>query len=1600
VLPGSACLEADESIMPRPDFNQVQSRSGCLVCLVAGFLLLTSASINVEGAQRPGDLIQVNPLPRAPSIPFAVNGASPASNPRAAEIAIRLRNRLTAVRGSRASAARPPSPSSTRKERRQNLNAQIRQRADGSVKVWMHPHAGTPRQIKGRRLQRASRTGVSEAERAKRTARRFLRANRDLLRIEDPDRDVVLRHMHRDHLGRRHLRYALSYRGLPAWPAELIVHLDPDGNADLMSGGYPRFPRRLTVDPVVAENAAIESAVAAVPSGTQAEVSGPELIVYAPVTRRPRLAWKMEVHVSLESRWLVIVDALNGAVLESYNLVTDVNVAGSGTDLFGLTRLLNVWGDGGTFYMVDASKQMFDPTSNPASPDTNNIRGAIVIKDAANQPPTSNPTSDPVLLQVTSNNANSGWLADAVSASFGLSETYDYYLERHNRDSLDGQGGTMTAVVRFGQNIQNAFWIPSLRLMVFGDGLPFARALDVVGHEFTHGVTTNSADLVSRNQSGALNEAFSDIFGEMVEARTKGTPDWLKGGPDLGITLQNYASPSTINCIPNTPCPSKMSEFINTTLDNGGVHINSSIINHAFYLLAQGLQGAIGLQDAERIFYRTLTTKLVRQSQFIDARLGAVASAEELFGVGSAQAQKTAEAFDAVEILDAPPTPGPSPVPGVSGRDATLFVFFDPNFGTFLGRREEALGDGPLGVFLSNFGVQQTRASVSGDGSLAAFVDSVNDFCLILTDASSVESCLNLPGTVFSVAMSPDANRFALVLLDQFGQADNSILLVDVAANTNQTIPLRAPLIDGGTINVVKADAIDFSSDGQLIVYDAFNNIRFDDGSSIGLWSVYAVDLTKNLTFVLVPPTVGFDIGFPAFSQTSDEILTFDAVDAATGTGNVFAGSLITGATSLVASVPNAGFTAPVYTGDDAAIVYHVPDLGTSTGRSLVRQPVGADRITPSGSVQSWVTDAEFGVIYRRGSFTAPQPFSLSVTKSGEGLVISTPEGIVCGADCSENYLDGSTVNLVANGDVGWAFTGWNGGVCSGTGVCTVTLAANTMVTAIFAVIDSDNDGLPDVFESANGLDPFDSSDAGADHDGDTFTTLDEFLAGSNPFDPGSTLLSTGDAFVQDDLTGFWHSYAYFDNATGGNDPGWDICSPDFDPAGIIVIGGCIDADDVPAVLDGSATLVDNGAFVPAGEWVQGVDTAYYQLDVGKTVLAGVVTSSGGDEFPTLDLMAGEGSGYRQDDLTGTWHRYRYSDSEGFTSDPHWTDGRVVFDATGLIIDSKVVRSDAPFTPLAPWVGSATLAPDGEVLPAGDWVSTETAFSLSMDAGKSVVVGVATRNESGALFQDQQLWVKQGSAYTQSDLEGTWYLYAFTDTSSGTQMPRWTRRTLLVDAAGAVVAGSGVDSEGMLLPQGGTLTIAADGRVTLSGGLAASLLFQELRLDAGRTVIGGVLSVDVVGEPFERLVVAVKSGSARPEILSPVPGSVLPGASATWQWTDNGILVTDWQLAIGTSPGGTDIHDSGVLPAVSREHTVSGLPTAGQTVFVRLLFREAGVWLFSEVQYTAFTTPAPPPPPPQAVSSSPDLSTWGLIAMVLGIWIMVRIDARRRATRR
>ena len=244
-----------------------------------------------------------------------------------------------------------------------------------------------------------------------------------------------------------------------------------------------------------------------------------------------------------------------------------------------------------------------------------------------------------------------------------------------------------------------------------------------------------------------------------------------------------------------------------------------------------------------------------------------------------------------------------------------------------------------------------------------------NDMCFMNTNGTSPEICLQLPGTFFSVAMSFDATRFAMVLRDQGGRPLNSIAFFDLPANTTRNIPLQAPLIDGATINVLQADGLDFSANGEELIYDALNQIVFPDGTQIGLWSIYALNLASNTVTIIKSPVPNFDFANPSLSQTSDQYLAFEVIDQSGASqvvlldrfsGNQFIGPQIQGA---------APFVIPAYTGDDSAIIFGAPSQ-TFTGFSLFRQPLAGDHLTFNGNPSLWLPEGGFGVIYRRGSFS------------------------------------------------------------------------------------------------------------------------------------------------------------------------------------------------------------------------------------------------------------------------------------------------------------------------------------------------------------------------------------------------------------------------------------------------------------------------------------------------------------------------------------------------------------------------------------------------------------------------------------------------------
>jgi Zn-dependent metalloprotease len=225
----------------------------------------------------------------------------------------------------------------------------------------------------------------------------------------------------------------------------------------------------------------------------------------------------------------------------------------------------------------------------------------------------------------------------------GLGATFDLFSEVFGRNSIDGAGLPLRATVHYGRLYDNAFWDGDR--MVFGDGDGevfdrFTRSLSVIGHELTHGVTQYTSGLVYSDQSGALNESVSDVFGVLVEQyakhQTTAEASWLVGEGLFttaveGRALRSMREPGTAyddDVLGRDPQPAHMDDYITTSEDDGGVHLNSGIPNRAFVLTADAL-GGNAWDRAGRIWYDTLTGSLnprVDFSGFADATVRAAAA--------------------------------------------------------------------------------------------------------------------------------------------------------------------------------------------------------------------------------------------------------------------------------------------------------------------------------------------------------------------------------------------------------------------------------------------------------------------------------------------------------------------------------------------------------------------------------------------------------------------------------------------------------------------------------------------------------------------------------------------------------------------------------------------------------------------------------------------------------------------------------------------------------------------------------------------------------------------------------------------------------------
>jgi Zn-dependent metalloprotease len=489
--------------------------------------------------------------------------------------------------------------------------------------------------------------------------------------------DLAVERVEIDELKMAHTRVRQLHGGVRVWEGEAIVHLSPEG---AVAGITDEMKGSIVVEttPNLDEKTALRYARKAY-HGHAKETGAPKVDLYVyRGEEQDRLVYRVET-VRLDgsedtSMPVFFIDAHTGEPVDSYdNLQT-----GTGNSRYNGTNVPIVTSGGGTtFYLEDLGRKMGTFNMNSTGNETYGTGGT------QSRFTDSNDIWDSAIQQA------------GVDAHVGAAKTFDYYQGKFGRNGIDGNYGPgstaagangavnlLVSRVHFGSSgrYNNAFWNGTNMSYGDGDGVNFLplTTIDICGHEMTHGVTERTANLTYSKESGALNESWSDVMGSMVELYADGfvSADTWKIGEDAytpgtaGDALRSMSNPNSVGdpdhyslrLYPGT-CTASSSN------DNCGVHTNSSIANHAFYLIANGgtnrVSGVavtgIGAAKAEQVWYKALTSYMTSSTNFAGARTATENAATALYGSGSAEVAGVSRGWCAVGVGTCPGTPTPSP---------------------------------------------------------------------------------------------------------------------------------------------------------------------------------------------------------------------------------------------------------------------------------------------------------------------------------------------------------------------------------------------------------------------------------------------------------------------------------------------------------------------------------------------------------------------------------------------------------------------------------------------------------------------------------------------------------------------------------------------------------------------------------------------------------------------------------------------------------------------------------------------------------------------------------------------------------------------------
>ncbi|MFI6150719.1 M4 family metallopeptidase [Streptomyces sp. NPDC051109] len=493
------------------------------------------------------------------------------------------------------------------------------------------------------------------------------------------EEQLVVKDVIKDADGTVHTRYERTYAGLPVLGGDLVVHRAADGAVKAVTKATEADIKVASLNPklnpTAATSAAVQAAEAANTTGA-ATGDAPRKVIWA-ADGKPVLAYETFVtgiqrDGVTPSRLRVVTDANTGQKLYEAQLITDIAdgitaksgsgaaqpsgasaaAAGTGVSQYSGTVSLNTTTSSKGYNLVDSVR------GGSSTVDLKHRTGGTgtVFSDADNAWGNGSPANNQTA---------------AVDAAYGAAQTWDFYKNVLHRNGIKNDGRAPVSRVHYGNAYQNAFWDDQSFTITYGDGAsnqhPLTQ-LDVAGHEFSHGVTSATANLQYSGESGGLNEATSDIFGTAVEWNANNAQD--RGDYLLGEKIDIFGNGKPLRYQDQ---PSKdgrgSADYWSAGVGNLDVHYSSGVANHFFYLLSEGsgakdvngvhydsptVDGStvtgIGREKAVQIWYKALTAYFTSTTDYHGAREGTLKAAADLYGANSAEVKAVSAAWAGVNV--------------------------------------------------------------------------------------------------------------------------------------------------------------------------------------------------------------------------------------------------------------------------------------------------------------------------------------------------------------------------------------------------------------------------------------------------------------------------------------------------------------------------------------------------------------------------------------------------------------------------------------------------------------------------------------------------------------------------------------------------------------------------------------------------------------------------------------------------------------------------------------------------------------------------------------------------------------------------------------